>query len=99
MLRTLILAVCMGLALAGPQAERRDDWVAPSFCKGIDCPRYTVLEANNAEVSLWYSINLVLRFVHTKYQTLFNIFGFVTSLLGNLINCNNIMLVIVMFRV
>ena len=37
--------------VAPPKAEKRDDWVAPEFCNGIDCPKYILLEANVEEVS------------------------------------------------
>merc|ERR1711976_735583 len=43
MLRVVILAVCVSLSVQ-KSVEQTDDWVKPSFCKGLDCPKYTVLE-------------------------------------------------------
>ena len=62
MLRILAITLCLGLALAAPKAPQtkavappkatHDDWVAPEFCNGIDCPKYTVLQANVDEVNI-----------------------------------------------
>merc|ERR1711893_116964 len=42
MLRLLILSVCVCLSVQ--KATKSDSWVKPSYCRGNDCPRFTVLE-------------------------------------------------------
>merc|ERR1711893_58184 len=43
MLRLLILSVCVCLSVQ--KAAKSDDaWVKPPYCRGNDCPRFTVLE-------------------------------------------------------
>merc|ERR1711976_954931 len=43
MLRLLVLSVCVCLSVQ--KATKSDDsWVKPSYCRGNDCPRFTVLE-------------------------------------------------------
>ena len=88
MLRTLTFALCLGLALAAapkahqtkavaPPKATHDDWVAPEFCNGVDCPKFTLLEANTEEVRLLCTCWILERFsfnnkkylscdVHTK---------------------------------
>ena len=76
MLRTLAIALCLGLALAAPKAHKQtktapqpkapqpkvvaapktsnETWVEPAYCKGNDCPKFTLLEANVEEVCRLY---------------------------------------------
>ena len=63
MLRTLAFALCLGLALAAAPKATHDDWVAPEFCNGVDCPKFTLLEANDVEVSFMLYVYTISQLV------------------------------------